>query len=447
VGLFADLYELTMAAAFSLEGVREQATFDLFVRALPDERNFLVACGIEQAVEGLTQWFYTPSELDYLESLGLFSAAFLDELARLRFTGTVSAVAEGEVVFAGEPLLTVTAPVVEAQLVETYLLNVVGFQTMVASKAARVALAAGDRRFIDFSARRDHGADAAFYAARAAFVGGASGTSLVSAGAAFGLPVSGTMAHSYVMSHDDEREAFRSFLRAFPGAVLLIDTYDTLEGARRVVEVLEEIGPGEARPKGVRIDSGDLDALSRKVRAILDAGGGHDVQILVSGDLDEHSVHRLVQSGAPIDAFGVGTRMGTSADHPYLSVVYKLVELDGQPRVKLAPGKKTLPGRKQVHRRVVAGAAIEDVVTLAGEEGPPRSRPLLFPVVHRGRRVLPPADLVAARERRAEAVAGLPAELRSLHPAKRAYPVSLSRPLARLARDVAHDGAGARASS
>jgi nicotinate phosphoribosyltransferase len=250
------------------------------------------------------------------------------------------------------------------------------------------------------------------------------------------------MAHSYVMSHDDERDAFRAFLRTFPSTVLLIDTYDTVEGARRVVEVVGELGPGDRRPTGVRLDSGDLDALSREVRAVLDAGGCADLQILASGDLDEHAVAALAGAGAPIDAFGVGTRMGTSADEPHLSVVYKLAELGGRPRVKLAPGKRTLPGRKQVHRVEAGGTAVRDVVALVDEPPPPASRPLLAPVVDRGRRTLAPPDLPAAQARRAAAVAGLPAALRSLDPAASPYPVVVSAALSALAVQAEHaDGA------
>ncbi len=399
-GMFADLYELTMAAAFHSEGIPDTVTFDLFVRSMPADREFLVACGIDTALERLAAFRFSEADLAYLSTLGLFRAAFLERLADLTFTGDVRAVAEGELVYPGEPLVTVTAPIIEAQLVETLLINTVAFETMVASKAARVTLAAQGRAFVDFSARRDHGVDAAVSAARAAYVGGASGTSLVMAGQRYGLPLSGTMAHSYVMAHDEEIQAFRSYLRQYgPASVLLIDTYDTVEGARRAVAAMDELGAAQA----VRLDSGDLAELAKQVRAVLDEGGYPGVRILASGDLDEHRVADLVAAEAPIDAFGVGTRLGTSADAPYLGMVYKLVEQDGEPRVKLAPGKKTLPGRKQLWRY-----ADHDLLALEGEEVPPDGRPLLAPVWRGQGRLRPEEALSEARERCLDALATRP---------------------------------------
>jgi nicotinate phosphoribosyltransferase len=426
--LLTDLYELTMAAGYVDAGIAEgEAAFELFVRRLPDDRRFLVACGIEQAVGYLTSLAFDDDALGYLDGLGLFDGAFLDRLRSLRFTGDVWAVAEGEVVFANEPLLRVTAPLIEAQLVETFLLATVGFQTMVASKAARVAIAAAGRPFADFSARRDHGPDAALKAARAAYVGGAASTSNVLAGQAFGIPLSGTMAHSYVMAFADEREAFRRFATAFPGrAVLLIDTYDTRRGAERVVEVARE-GHHVA---GVRLDSGDLGALARDVRAILDAGGLHDVQVLASGDLDEHRVAALVAAGAPIDGFGVGTRLGTSDDAPSLGVVYKLVADPSGPRMKRSEGKVTVPGCKQVHR-------LDDHDVVARHDEPaPGGRPLLEQVVGGGTRVRDVEPLEAARDRATAAVAALPATVRDLAPGPSPWPVRTSEALVALQREV-----------
>ncbi len=409
-GLVTDLYELTMAAAYQASGIEHEATFELSVRHLPPTRRFLVAAGLEDALAGLEQLRFSPDDLSYLASLDMLPAPFLDCLADLRFTGDVWAVPEGEVVFAGEPLVRVTAPVIEAQIVETFLLNRIASQTMLASKAARVAIACGDRRFVDFSARRDHGVDAAMAAARAAWIAGAAGTSLVAAGKRWGIPVSGTMAHSFVMAFDDERDAFRAYARCFPqGVVLLIDTYDTVEGARRAVEVAQDLADEGIALMGVRLDSGDLLDLSRAVRAVLDDAGLDDVDIMASGDLDEHRIFALRSAGAPIDAFGVGTQLGTSADAPSLGAVYKLVEDADGPKMKLATGKVTLPGRKQVWRqrdRDVVGLQSEAVV----------GRPLLVEVMRGGRRTGPPESLDAIRDRCLVAVAGLPASLRSLEP-------------------------------
>lgn len=414
--LLTDLYELTMAAVFHGRGMVGPATFELYVRELPPRRNFLIACGLEQALDYLEAWRFGDEAVAYLESLGLFADTFLDHLSGLRFAGEVWAVPEGETVFAGEPLLRVTAPQIEAQLVETFLLNCLTFPTAVASKAARVALACGPgRTFVDFSARRDHGADAALKAARAAYVGGATATSNVLAGRAFGIPLNGTMAHSYVLAFADEGEAFRSFARTFPDrTVLLIDTYDTEEGARRAARVAAEMAAEGQGVQGVRIDSGDLASSSRSVRRILDQGGAPDVRIVASGDLDEDAIAGLVRAGAPIDAFGVGTRLGTSADQPSLGSVYKLVEDVHGPKMKLSPGKATLPGRKQVHRVFDdAGVCHHDVIALDGEEVAD-GRPLLRRVMAGGRRQQPPEPLAALQARCAGGVAALPARLRGL---------------------------------
>ena len=413
--LVTDLYELTMAAAYGADVGEREASFELFVRSLPPQRRFLVAAGLDDALAGLEDWHFAPDDIDYLRGLGLFPADFLDRLGDVGFTGEVWAVPEGEVVFQGEPLVRVTAPLVEAQLVETWLLNRIGSQTLLASKAARVALACGDRAFVDFSARRDHGVDAAMAAARSAWLAGAAGTSLVAAGRRWGLPLSGTMAHSFVMSFDDERDAFRAYARTFPqGVVLLIDTYDTVEGARRAAEVARELAGEGTTISGVRLDSGDLASLSVAVREILDAAGLPDVDILASGDLDEHSVSTLVAGGAPIDAFGIGTQLGTSADAPALGAVYKLVEDAAGPKMKLAEGKVTLPGRKQVWR-----LSDRDVVALHDEDVP-GGRPLLVPVMAAGRPTRS-EPLAESRARCAAALAALPPDLRSLERAP--YPV------------------------
>lgn len=408
--MLTDLYELTMAAAYHEAGLNHQATFELSVRELPPNRRFLLAAGVDEALAGLEAFRFTDRDLSYLDGLGQMPSAFIETLADLRFTGEVWAVLEGEVVFDGEPLLRVTAPLLEAQLVETFLLNQIASHTMLASKAARVALACGDRSFVDFSARRDHGASAAMAAARAAWIAGSAGTSLTAAGQRWGIPVTGTMAHSFVMSFDDERDAFRAYARAFPTrAVLLIDTYDTVTGARHAIDVVRELADDGAGLAGVRLDSGDLASLSVAVRRLLDDAGLTDTQILASGDLDEYRIADLLAGGAPIDAFGVGTQLGTSADAPSLGAVYKLVSDARGPRMKLAPDKVTLPGRKQVWR-----CDDGDVVSLEDEDVP-GGRPLLLRVMVDGTRLDTPAHtLDAARERARAALEWLPAGLRSL---------------------------------
>ncbi len=431
LALLTDFYELTMAQTYVATGAVAPSTFDLFVRNLPVNRRFLVAAGLDTALAGLESFRFSAESVAYLGSLGRFDEAFLDYLRAFRFGGDVSAIPEGEVAFENEPLLRVTAPLPEAQLVETFLLNTIGFQTMIASKAARMAIACGEKRFVDFSARRDHGADAALKGSRATFIGGAAATSMTLAGMEYGIPVSGTMAHSYVLSYPSEADAFRDYARMFPeDAVLLIDTYDTEEGARVAAAVATELAPEDIHIRGVRLDSGDLGRLSTSVRKILDDAGHPDIQIFASGDLDEWRIVEMVGAGCPIDAFGVGTRMGTSADAPSLGVVYKLVDDDDGPVMKLSSGKVTLPGRKQIWRR-----DDYDVLALDGEaiEG---GRPLLVEVMAGGTRLAAPEPLAAIQARRAAAVAGLPSRLRTLTGRERPYEVRLSAGLEALAAAV-----------
>jgi nicotinate phosphoribosyltransferase len=412
--LLTDLYELTMADSYHRRDMDWPATFDLFVRELPERRNFLVACGLEQALEYLESLRFDEEAVRYLESLEVFSGSFLERLRDLRFQGDVWAIPEGEVAFAEEPLLRVTAPLVEAQIVETFLLNCITFQTMVASKGARVAIACGDRQFVDFSARRVHGVDAAMKAARASYIAGATATSNLLAGKVYGIKVTGTMAHSYVMAFDDEIEAFRAFASDFPArAVLLIDTFDTVEGARRAVRVASELAGEGFDLLGVRLDSGDVGALSRTVRNILDDAGFTECKIVASGDLDEYRIEELLSLGAPVDLFGVGTQLGTSGDAPSLAGVYKLVAGDSKPRIKLSTGKVTLPGVKQVFRVKKEGMYHHDVIGLEGEE--PGGEPLLKPVMRGGRRIADPEPLDVPRARCKQAIACLPNDLRSLH--------------------------------
>ena len=427
---FADLYELTMAAAYQRSGHTGTATFDLFVRSLPSNRNFLVAAGLADVLDHLEALAVSQAELDHLAGLEWVDDEFLDLLGDLSFTGEVWAVPEGEAVFPHEPLLRVTAPLIEAQLVETKLLNLVGSQTMIASKAARVALACGDRRFVEFGARRAHGGDAAVQAARSAWIGGASGTSLVSAGVRHGVPLSGTMAHSFVMSFDDERDAFRAFARRFPdGAVLLVDTYDTEQGTRNAVQVAHELAGEGVRVSGVRLDSGDLTHLSRAVRHILDEGGLSDASIFASGDLDEYRITELLAAGAPIDAFGVGTQLSTSADAPNLGAVYKLVDDEAGPKIKLSADKVTLPGIKQVWRVGTDDRDEYDLIALVDESPEPvglTARPLLEHVMVAGRRTRPDPTLESLQARCREAVARLPSRMHSLQQRERPYEVRWS---------------------
>jgi nicotinate phosphoribosyltransferase len=365
--------------------------------------------------------------IDYLASLSRFSAAFLRHLEQFRFSGDVHAVAEGTPVFADEPLLEITAPIAEAQLVESFVINQIQLQTMMASKAARVVDAADGREVVDFGMRRMHGTDAAVCAPRAFYIAGVGATSSVAAGQAFQLPLSGTMAHSYIQAHDDEAAAFRSFASLYPDAALLVDTYDTIAGVRRVVELARARG-ADFHVGAIRLDSGDLAVLSREARRILDEAGLDGVRIFASGDLDEERVAALVSSGAPIDGFGVGTDMGVSRDAPSLDMVYKLVEYAGRGRVKLSPGKQVLPGAKQVFRVDRDGVTDHDVIGRRGEA--PRGRPLLVPWMTAGRRLESASDLERTRARTREQIEQLPARLRRLVPAAPPYRVEISEALA-----------------
>ncbi len=381
--LLTDLYQLTMLQAYYEQGMTDTAVFELFVRRLPPGRDFLVAAGLEQALEYLEGLRFGEEELAWVRASGLFKDSFPDDLRKLRFTGDVDAMPEGTVFYGNEPLLRVTAPMPEAQLVETRLVNLIHFQTVIASKAARVRLAAPGRKLIDFGLRRAHGAEAGLLAARASWLAGFDGSATALAAPRFGIPVFGTMAHSFVQAHESEAAAFAHFAQAFPGnAVMLIDTYDTVEGARRAVAAAPRL-------KGVRLDSGDLERLSREVRGVLDAAGQQKAIIFASGNLDEERVAQLVAAGAPIDSFGVGTALTTSADAPSLDAVYKLQEYAGRPRRKRSAGKATWPGRKQVYRRYAPdGRFAGDVVTLQSDAQP--GEPLLRPVMQRGRRLPQP---------------------------------------------------------
>ncbi len=425
-GLFTDLYEFTMAQAYLEQGMTGEAVFDLHVRNVPEDRGYLVAAGVHTLLERLQRFSFSDDELAYLEDQGL-SPELTSYLADLRFDGIVRAVPEGELVFPYEPILQIEAPLPVGQLIETLVLNTVHVETLLATKAARCYEAVGGPELgeeapalVDFGARRAHGPDAARAAARCAYVAGFAGTSLVEVGEDLGIPVFGTMAHSFVQSFEDEREALEAFARTFPGTTLLIDTYDTLEGANLTVEIADQLADQGIEVGAVRLDSGDLAALSREVRGILDDAGHEGIEIIASGGLDEFKLAALTDAQAPIDGYGVGTSLVVSDDHPSLNISYKLCEYEGDPVMKTSPKKHTLPGRKQVHRRRdEAGELVGDTIALADEEVDGQG--LLGEV----ERVRPAKAVEAARERFLASYPTLPAAYRDLsNPAP--YPVDRS---------------------
>lgn len=436
--LLTDFYQLTMGHAYFRLGMNDTATFELFVRRLPGSRRFLVAAGLEQAVEYLEQLRFGSEELDFLAGLGAFDESFLDHLGQLRFTGDVYAMAEGTAFYADEPILRVTAPILEAQLVESRIINIVHFQTLIASKAARCVLAARGRQLVDFGLRRAHEADAGLHAARAAYLAGFHATATVEASRQFGIALSGTVAHSFIEAHEREDVAFRNFVMSQRGATsLLIDTYDTERAARRVAQLAHELAESGApqRIAAVRIDSGDLGAQARLVRAILDENRCGDIRIVLSGGLDEHAIHELVESGVPADAFGVGTSLDVSADAPGLDMAYKLQAYAGSPRRKRSPGKATWPGVKQVfRRRGPRRELLGDEIVLEGEE--PGGEPLLRQVMSEGRRLGPPVPLATTRESCSGELSSLPADARQLGEGRTSYPVRISDKLRWLAAQV-----------
>lgn len=441
--LLTDLYQLTMLQAYHDEGLDGSAVFELFVRALPAQRNFLLLAGIEQALAFLEQLSFDPGELDWLRATGRFRTDFLDWLSELRFTGEVHAMREGTVFFANEPVLRVQAPIAQAQLVESRLLNLIHYATLVASKAARCRLAAPDSLLVDFGLRRAHGAEAGLVAARSSYLAGFAGSATVLAGQHYGIPVFGTMAHSYVEVHELEVQAFRAYADSLTGLrgqlMLLIDTYDTEAAARKIVALAPALERRGARIASVRLDSGDLAAHARLVRTIFDQGGLQEVSIFASGNLDEWRLRQLLQAGAPIDGFGVGTALSTSADAPALDAVYKLQSYAGKPRRKRSEGKATWPGAKQVWRWSGPDGRLErDLVALADEAAPAGAQALLQPVMRAGRRLAPPEPLEALRAHAAAQLAALPGPLRGPDgvAAAQAYPVAISDPLQQLAASL-----------
>jgi len=383
--LFTDLYEFTMARAYHASGMEGRSAFELFFRELPKERNFIVAAGLHDTLDALENLRITADDIDYLRAQDEFKGAddFLERLRAFRFTADVDAVPEGTPVFPNEPFIRVEAPILEAQVVETLVLNQIHFQSVLASKAARVVRAAQGRSVVDFGSRRAHGADAALAAARVSYLVGADGTSNVLAGKTLGIPIFGTMAHSFVQAHDDEEKALESFARLYERTTLLVDTYDTLEGVRKVIHLRDRMVDA-FRIRALRLDSGDLVALAKQARAMLDEAGLEDVKLFASSGLDEHKITRLLEAGAPIDGFGVGTKMTVSKDAPSLDMAYKLVEYDGKARMKLSSSKELYPGRKQIVRQLENGRAVRDV--LATEEEEIEGEALLRRVLEGGRR-------------------------------------------------------------
>lgn len=425
--LLTDLYELKMAASYLRRGMVDEATFSLFVRALPESRGFVVAAGVESCLEFLERLRFGEEELSYLQDALGFGPVDLEAFRRLRFTGDVWAVPAGRVALAGEPLIEVTAPIAEAQLAETFLLNRITFETTIASKAARCVIAAKGRELVDFAFRRTQGIEAGIDVARLSAMVGFTATSNVEAARRYQLTAAGTMAHSYVEAFPRETDAFRAFAQDFPGQVtFLVDTYGTITGVRHAIEVVKELGLSSEL--GIRIDSGDLAELARQARRLLDLAGLPHVVIVASGGLDEFAIHDLVNRGAPIDAFGVGTKMGVSADHPYLDTAYKLVWFGERPVMKFSPGKANPPGRKQVFRRF---SPFGDLVGLRDEPVPSGRRPLLEPVMVGGRRTVPHASLEESRRRFEADLAELPDAARDLR-MPRPPPVRVSQALREL---------------
>jgi nicotinate phosphoribosyltransferase len=435
-GLLTDLYELTMAAGYLQTGFDGRATFELFIRHLPPHRNYLVVAGLEEAVDFLEHVDFTPDEIEYLRNHPIFAkirANFFDYLAKFRFTGDVWAMPEGTIAFPGEPVMRVTAPIAEAQLLETYLLATLSYSTMIASKSARISTAAHGRQVVDFSARRAHGGAASLLCARASIVGGCTGTSNTLAGEMYGIDTYGTQAHSWIMAHDNEGEAFNHFLDTFPaGATLLVDTYNV----RKAVKTIIAMG---RKPAGIRLDSGGLSADSRWARRELDRAGWKDVKIFASGDLDEYKIASLLRRGAKIDAFGVGTALGAPGDAPHLNLIYKLVEVERGGKIheaaKFSRAKVTYPGRKQVFRYSNSrGEFVSDKIALE-DELPNGGDPLLIQVMCDGRRVALKEPLTALRQRCMSSLARLPKKYLQLNRSA-VYPVRYSQRLKQMLEQV-----------
>ncbi len=435
--LLTDLYQLTMLQSYYELGMEETAVFEFFVRRLPKHRNFMLFAGLQQVIEYLENLHFSQNELEWLEQSGRFDAGFVGRLGKFRFSGDVHAMAEGTVFFPDEPALRITAPLPEAQLIESRLINILHYQTLIASKAARCRLAAPGKTLIDFGLRRAHGAEAALLAARASYIAGFDGTATVQAEQDFGIPIYGTMAHSYVQAHESESSAFENFARSHKdNVVLLIDTYDTRRGAEKVIRLAESLREEGIAIKAVRLDSGDLVDLSVSVRRILDKGGFSDIALFASGDLDEYRLAGLLGHGCPIDGFGIGTRLTISEDSPSLDCVYKLQEYAGQGRRKRSTGKTTWPGSKQIYRRRSADGHFDgDLLTLANDACDD-GEALIVPMMRNGKRIKPVETLEGIRERTVAQLASLPDHLKALAVSPQRYRVKRSPELKDLAEQV-----------
>ncbi len=434
--LFADLYEFTMAAGYHANGIFSPATFSLFVRKDPAERNYYVAAGLEDLLKELEDFRFSDGDIRYMEQTDFFSPEFIDYLKCLRFSGTVYGLPEGTIFFPNEPILEVTAPIIEAQILETLILNTIGFQTLIATKAARCLHAAGGRPLIDFSLRRTQGHWAGIKVARSTYIAGFTATSNVLAGKIYGIPISGTMAHSFITAFDNEYDAFHAYSKVFPETtVLLIDTYDTIEGAKNAVRVARELEERGKTLLGVRLDSGDMVDLSKKVRKILDDAGFLEVKIFASSGFDEYKIYEALSQGAEINAFGVGTKVGVSADAPHMDIVYKLVRFDDRPVRKLSPGKVTLAGEKQVFRNTDShGRYVKDIIGLR-DDRIKNSRPLLEKFFENSIRTQTPISLESIRNRFKENFSLLDEKYKDIQK-KVAYPVETSPRLEALQRTL-----------
>ena len=436
LALLTDLYQLTMAQTYFQSQRLDPATFSLFIRSYPPNRGYFVAAGLQDVLEFLEQFAVDSTGIDYLHSRRLFADDFLDLLKGLKFTGDVWAIPEGRLAFKDEPFLEVTAPIIEAQIVETFIINQVNLQSLIATKAARCVHAAGGRAVVDFALRRAHGIDAGMKVARASYLAGFTGTSNVRAGQEYGIPIVGTMAHSFVSSFEQEMDAFRAFIASFPNnSILLIDTYDTLAGARKAVEIAKEMAANGQQLQGVRIDSGDLKKLAIEVRRIFDEAGLKSVKIIGSGGLDEFDLADFTVADVPYDSYGVGTKMGVSADAPWFDIAYKLVEYDERPVLKLSTGKVSWPGKKQVFRmRDERGQLQKDVIALR-EENIPGADPLLQKVMATGEVAVRYPTLEEIRDNFMGEFKRLSDPIKAIrNPAS--YPVEISPQLTKLREEV-----------
>ncbi len=437
LNLLTDLYQLTMAATYFEKQMFAPATFSLFIRKYPPDRGYFISAGLADVLGFLESFHFSPDNLDYLKKTEMFSDDFIDYLGGLRFNGDVYAIAEGEIFFKDEPVLEVTAPIIEAQLVETFIINAMNLPIVIAGKASRCVTAARGRKLIDFSLRRTQGTDAGMKVARSSYIAGFDGTSNVLAGKIYDIPISGTMAHSYVTSFKEEIDSFRAFAEVFPdNAVLLIDTFDTIQGARKAVEVAREMAQKGKGIKGVRLDSGDMTRLSKDVRKIFKDADMEDIFIFASGGYDEYKISDAVENHAEIDGFGVGTKMGVSADAPYLDIAYKLVRYENRPLLKLSSGKKTLVNEKQVFRKQENGRPAGDTIALRNEKLD--GTPLLARVMRQGQRLIKPEPLKDIRQRFQDGLSRLDDVYKRLK-APDEYPVDLSPGLQKLQKQVVQE--------